>query len=193
MLLALAASLSAQDRSAGAGADLQLRVVEASGPAHVAGSRSRSAMTVEVVDASGEPVVAATVTFQLPASGPSGVFGNGSSSDVVVTGPDGRAAAGGVTWSKTPGAFVLRVTAAKGPARVSASFPHRVLVPLENSPHAAAAAGSRKKYLVILAGVAGGAVAAGLALSRRQPAGAAAAANTPAASVSAPVITVGAP
>lgn len=149
-------------------------------------------MTVEVVDANGEPVPSATVTFQLPASGPGGVFGDGSASDVVVTGPDGRAAAGGVTWGKTPGTFALSVTASKGPARVAASYPHRILASLEQSPQAASARG-RKKYLVILAGATAGAVAASLAVSRRQPAGSSGASGTPAASVSAPTITIGAP
>jgi hypothetical protein len=192
--MVLAVSLSAQDRSAGQRADLQFRVVEASGPAHVAGSRSRSAMTVEVLGSGGEPVPGAAVTIQLPSSGPGGVFGNGSATDVVTTGPDGRASAGGVTWSRTPGAFDLRVTVARGPARVSAAFPHRILASLEGSPAGVAAGRSRKKYVAIIAGVAAGAVVAGLAAGRRSAGGSAApGTGEPAVTVLAPSITVGAP
>jgi hypothetical protein len=102
-LLLAALSTSAQE-PAEPGA-LQVHVVEASGPVHIVGSRSGVAAVVEVTGADGKPVEGARVAFRLPASGPGGMFANGLTTDVAVTGADGRAPAPSVRWNRTPGPF----------------------------------------------------------------------------------------
>ncbi len=88
LLLLLPAFLAAQA--------LRIRVVESSGPVHVAGGRTTTPLVVEILDENGAPAQGATVSFRLPASGPGGSFSNGLTTDVVVSRPDGRAAASSV-------------------------------------------------------------------------------------------------
>lgn len=66
---------------------------------------------VEVRDASGSPVKGATVTFFLPADGPGGTFPNGTNTQSVTTGPDGRAAARAIRPNDKTGKFEIRVVA----------------------------------------------------------------------------------
>jgi hypothetical protein len=176
---------------------LQIRILQSSGPVHILGTRSASALTVTVTDEKGEPVAGAAVSFQLPGSGPGGAFGNGLTSDVAITGPDGRASASGVRWNRTPGTCDIRVTAAKGAARASIVSPHRLLAPVTDSPGGptgAAMGRGRAKTILIIAGVAAGAVGAGLAWGRRTSAGSSAPASAGVSlSLGAPSITIGGP
>lgn len=193
-LVLLLAPMCLAAQSSADGGVLQVRVVEASGPVHLAGSRSSVALVVEVLDDNGKPVQGATVVFRLPASGPGGTFANGLTTDVVQTGADGRASATGVRWSKTPGQFEIRVAAAKGQLRASAVSAHRVLAPAMDSPAAALSSGrSRRKIVLIVAGIAAGSAAAGLAVGRRAPPAAGTSQPAAALSVGTPTITVGGP
>ncbi|MCC7176708.1 MAG: hypothetical protein IT159_16050 [Bryobacterales bacterium] len=184
LLLLLPALLAAQP--------LRLRVVESSGPAHVVGSRTASPLVVEVVDDRGVPVSGATVSFRLPASGPGGVFPSGLSTEVAVTGADGRAAAPAIRWNQTPGEFQIGVTAGKGDSRASLASARRLLPSAAGAP-AASSGRSRRKLLLVIAGVAAGSAAAGLAVTRRNPASSAPQSSVPALSVGIPTITVGGP
>ncbi|MFB3778050.1 MAG: hypothetical protein ACE141_10580 [Bryobacteraceae bacterium] len=193
-LVLLLAPMCLAAQSSSDGGMLQVRVVEASGPVHLAGSRSKVALEVEVSDENGKPIQGATVAFRLPASGPGGTFANGLTTDVVVTGADGRASATGVRWNKTPGTFEIRVAAAKGQLRASAVSAHRVLASAADSPAAALSAGrSRRKIVLIVAGIAAGSAAAGLALGRRASAASGTSQTAATLSVGIPTITVGGP
>jgi hypothetical protein len=187
--------MAAQSASGSGG--LQIRIVQSSGPVHILGTRSGSALTVAVLDGTGNPVPGAAVSFQLPASGPGGAFSNGLTTDVAITGAEGRASASGVRWNRIPGPCDIRVTAAKGALRASIVSPHRLLTSVTESPGAPAGASmdrSRRKIVLVVAGIAAGAVTAGLALGRRVPAGAASASSASVSlSVGVPTITVGGP
>ncbi len=169
---------------------LRVRAVESGGPVHVTGSRTSSPLMVEVTDENGAPVPGATVSFVLPPSGPGGTFPNGLTTDVVVAGADGRAAASSVRWSQTPGAFEIRVTASNGGLRASMVSPRRLLPPADGMP--AAESSGRRRLILLVAGAAAGSVAAGLAVGRRSSgAGSPPAGQT--VSIGVPVITVGGP
>ena len=173
---------------------LQIRVVEASGPVHLTGSRSTVALTVQVADEAGKPVQGATVAFRLPASGPGGTFSNGLTTDVAVTGADGRASAPGVRWNKLAGSFEIRVAAAKGQLRASMVSAHRLLPSAADSPTASFSAGrSRRKIVLIVAGIAAGSAAAGLAWGRKATGPSGASSSGASLSVGAPTITIGGP
>jgi hypothetical protein len=96
---------------------LQIKVVEGEGAVHPAGVRIARALTVEVTDESGHAVAGATVSFQLPPSGPSGLFSNGLRTDLATTDANGRAAIRSVQLNRTDGTFRIRITAIKEQAR----------------------------------------------------------------------------
>jgi hypothetical protein len=66
---------------------------------------------VRIEDQNHQPVSGAVVTFNLPISGTSGEFGNGSKNSSVVTGADGLAAARGLRTNGMPGRFQILITA----------------------------------------------------------------------------------
>jgi hypothetical protein len=141
---------------------LQVRVVEGEGAVYGVGSRATRGITVQVTDESGNPVDAATVSFRLPDEGPTGVFASGTRSEIATTRSDGRAGAWGMQWNRIAGAFEMRITVVKGPARagtVCGQF-------LSNSPEAARTArvGPRSNHKwVWIALAVGGAAAGGVA------------------------------
>ncbi len=98
-------------------ATIQLKVVEGEGVTHPAGGRAVKPLTVEVTDETGHPVAGAAVSFHFPEQGPSGIFVNGLRTDVVISDGSGRAAVRGFQLNHNPGAFQVRVMAAKDLAR----------------------------------------------------------------------------
>src|SRR5579863_7498314 len=96
---------------------LTIRVAEGDGAAYAIGSRATRGVTVLVTDETGRPVEGATVSFTLPAEGPSGVFSTGGRTEIAATRADGRAAVWGMQWNRTAGPFEIRITAVKGQAR----------------------------------------------------------------------------
>jgi hypothetical protein len=103
--------------SANAAVIVQLKVVEGEGVVYRTGTRATRGLTVLVTDETGKPVDMASVSFRLPDEGASGTFGSGLRTDIVTTGPDGRATVWGMQWNKTPGPVEIRVTAIKEQAR----------------------------------------------------------------------------
>ncbi len=103
--------------AAGDPASLKIRIVEGDGASYPLGSRSTRGIAVEVTDDTGKPVEEATVNFRLPEDGPGGAFSNKSKTQIATTGRDGRASVWGMQWNRTPGAFEVRITVAKGEAR----------------------------------------------------------------------------
>lgn len=86
--------------------NIQLKVAPAEG----------SALTVEVTDSAGLPVHNAAVTFRLPEEAPSGTFGNGTRTQVVISDAHGLAPLTGVRWDNESDLIGIRVTAVKGAA-----------------------------------------------------------------------------
>lgn len=178
---------------------LQLRVVDGNGEVYAVGSRATRGLTVEVTDETGAPVANATVSFQLPESGPGGVFSSGSRTEIVATRPDGRATVWGMRWNHTPGAFQVRITAVKDQVRAGAIS--SLYLSESAAPAAAGISGSgfevhhSHKWLYVGLAVAG-AAAAGLAVGHSHTSSSSSTgstAATPGLSIGNPSIIIGGP
>jgi hypothetical protein len=174
---------------------LQVHVVEGDGAVYAVGSRATKGISIQVTDETGKPVDAATISFRLPDNGPTGTFGNGSKTEIATTRADGRAAAWGMQWNRSPGLLEIRITAAKGETRAGILCSQY----LTDAPDAKASAGGPHnlggghKWLwiaVAVAGAAGGAVAA-MAVGGK--ASTASTASTAAVTIGTPTISLGHP
>jgi hypothetical protein len=96
---------------------VQLQVVEGDGATYQPGTRATRGLTVLVTDDDGQPVDMASVSFRLPDNGATGTFNSGLRTEVVTTGPDGRASVWGMKWNDTAGPVQIHITALKGTAR----------------------------------------------------------------------------
>jgi hypothetical protein len=192
---------------------LQIQVIEGEGGIYSPGSRSNRPLIVEVTDETGRPVAGAAVNFHLPEDGPSGTFGNGLRTNVVMTDERGRATLRAMQVNRLPGRFEIRITASKEQATAGAvSFQYIVDPSTGTSPAGAgnsrasaashAPASSRghghKKLVIILAAVGAGAAAGVLASHSGGSGPATAPAPTNAISpipptIGTPTITVGKP
>ncbi len=144
-------------------ANLQIRVVEGDGQSYPLGSRATRGITIEVSDESGHPVVDAAVTFGLPESGSTGVFSNGSKTEIVTTHADGRASAWGMRWNRQAGTFDVRITATKGQARAGTVCSQTLGA---SAGPSVSAGGSSHKWIWIALGAAGAGAAAAVVASR---------------------------
>jgi hypothetical protein len=108
---------------------------------------------VQVADATGEPVAGASVTFLLPASGPSATFTDGGLSVTVQTDRRGMAAARGLKPNRLEGQFRIRATTSWRGDAASATIVQTNAEPFAKS--------SNSKWVVI-AVVIGGAAAGGV-------------------------------
>jgi hypothetical protein len=191
--------------SASASVIVQLRVVEGEGITYRTGTRATRGLTVLVTDESGRPLDMASVSFRLPDQGATGTFSSGLRTEVVTTGPDGRASIWGMQWNKTAGMFQIRITAVKEQARagiVSTQYLSDSAAPVAGGEGVFKASHGGHKWLWI-AGIAGlAAGGAAFALLRSQgsaceqlPSGQYCGANPAVAGISigAPGITVGHP
>jgi len=115
---------------------LQLQVLEGEGGVFAASGRALKPATVRVTDETGAPIAGAAVSFRLPEEGVTGIFQNGLKTDLVLSGPDGRAVSPGITWGPLTGPAKLRITAAVAEARAG------VLVPVYVSPGNVVVAGA---------------------------------------------------
>ncbi|PYT18605.1 MAG: hypothetical protein DMG59_03640 [Acidobacteria bacterium] len=173
---------------------LQIRVIEGEGAVYPIGSRATRGITVQVTDETGKPVENATVSLKLPEDGPGGVFSTGAKTEIATTRADGRAGVWGMQWNRTLGAFEVRITAMKGPARAGIACP----LYLTDTPRRAAASPgrglgprrSRRWVWISLAAV--GAAGAGVA-ARAASAKPAAASASGALQIGTPVISLGRP
>lgn len=182
--------------SANASVIVQLKVVDGEGAVYRTGTRATRGLTVLVTDETGKPVDMAAVSFRLPDEGSTGTFGSGLRTEIVTTGPDGRATVWGMQWNKTPGPVEIRVTAIKEQARAG------IISTQYLSDSVAAKAGGEGVFsashghkwlwigVVAAAAVVGGGAA--FALSRGSSA-AAPATSTAAVTIGTPSITVGHP
>ena len=119
--LLLAGSLAAQEGPRDPTA-LRIVILRGAGIVHPTGSSVSMPLAVEVTDQAGNPVQGATVSLRLPSFGPSGTFLNGLTTEIVITGKDGRAAASKLRFNDTPGTVEVRLAAGKGQARANATI-----------------------------------------------------------------------
>ena len=109
---------------------------------------------VQVTDENGAPIPQASVTFQLPETGPGGVFADDNKMLTVQTDEKGLAVGRGLRPNQSAGQFQIRVTASFQGATASA-----VISEINAQPTATSGGGS-KKFLIIA--LIGGAAAGGL-------------------------------
>lgn len=182
--------------SAEASVIVQLRVVEGEGVTYRTSSRATRGLTVLVTDEAGLPVDMASVSFRLPDQGASGTFNSGLRTEVVVTGPDGRASVWGMQWNKTPGTVEIHITALKGQARtgiISTQYLSDTAAPKPGGEGVFTASHKGHKWLWIAA-IAGGAAAGGAYAFLRSPGSPSS--SSPAVtglSIGTPSITIGHP
>ena len=176
---------------------LQVRVVEGEGAVHAPGSRSNRGLTVEVTDETGHPVAGAAVSFMLPAQGPGGTFANGLQTELIMTGPDGRASVRGFHLNRTPGPFQIRITVAKDQVRAGVISSQCIAEGKPGGSPAQTGPAAKKRgnlKWVILALAAAGA-AGGIAVAASQGGGSQAPPQTAVTppSIGSPTITIGKP
>jgi hypothetical protein len=175
---------------------VQLRVVEGEGVTYRTGTRATRGVTVLVTDEAGLPLDMASVSFRLPDQGASGTFNSGLRTEVVTTGPDGRASVWGMQWNKTAGTVEIHITAIKEQARtgiISTQYLSDTVAAKAGGEGVFTAPHKGHKWLWIAA-IAGGAAAGGAyALLRSQ--GTSSSSNPALAglSIGTPSITVGHP
>lgn len=170
---------------------LQIRLAEGDAAAYPTGSRATRGLTVLITDETGRPVEGATVSFTLPADGPSGVFNSGTRTEIAATRADGRAAAWGMRWNHTAGPFEIRITAVKGQTRAGAVSSQY----LSDSPKAkdvASRGGSHHKLLWISLALAGAAAAGAVGIVGGKASNTAATSVAP-LQIGTPTITLGHP
>ena len=154
---------------------LQIQVLEGEGAVYGARTRAGRPVSVQVTDETGRPVEGVAVSFRLPEEEPSGLFGNGLKTELVISGKDGKASVWGIQWGATPGPLRLRVTASKDAARAGI-FVSQYLMEAKDwaagGERATARPGSGgaprigRGKLITATLLAAGAVAGGLVLSR---------------------------
>jgi hypothetical protein len=195
--------------SADASVIVQLRVVEGEGVTYRTGTRATRGITVLVTDEAGQPVNLASVSFRLPDQGATGAFSSGLRTEVVTTGPDGRASVWGMQWNKTAGPIQIRITAVKDQARaaiVSTQYlsdgvaPQPGVAPQSGAAPGAGGQGEFKAshgghkwlWIALIAGAAAG--GAGFALTRSQGSPSSSTTSSVAGlTIGAPSITIGHP
>ena len=134
--------------------DLKIVVLEGAGAINNIRQHRAKDPVIQVSDDTGAPVKDASVTFLLPATGPSGVFGASGRSLTVLTDEKGQAAGIGLVPNQVAGKFEIHVVASYHEQRARALITQTNATPAE-----AGSGGSSKKFLLIA--LIGGAVAGG--------------------------------
>jgi len=98
---------------------LKIAATQGEGAKNSIKARSATQPAVEVRDENDKPVANAQVIFQLPASGPGGVFHDWMRTQTARTDERGQATASGFTPNDIEGRFNIKVTASAGEATTS--------------------------------------------------------------------------
>lgn len=181
--------------SANASVIVQLKVVEGDGVEYRTGTRATRGLTVLITDETGKPVDMAAVSFRLPDEGASGTFNSGLRTEIVTTGPDGRASVWGMQWNKTPGPVEIRVTAIKEQARagiISTQYLSDTVAAKAGGEGVFTASHGGHKWLW-LAGIAAAAVGGGAAFALSKGSTASSTSPVTGLSIGSPSIIVGHP
>lgn len=181
--------------TANASVIVQLKVIDGEGSVYRTGTRATHGLTVLVTDETGKPVNMAAVSFRLPDDGATGTFSSGLRSEIVTTGPDGRATVWGMQWNKTPGPVEIRITAIKDTARagvISTQYLSDSVAPKSGGEGVFRAShGHKWLWLAAIAGAAG--AGAAFAFSKGSSAPASTTSPVTGLSIGSPSITVGHP
>lgn len=189
LILFLAVTLGARGQPAA----LKVALIEGEGAVYPVGSKATRGVTVKVTDDAGRPVEGATVSFSLPSDGPGGVFASGARTEVATTHADGAAAVWGMQWNRTPGAFGILITAAKGQARGGITCPQSLAVGAAPNPRPSRIGAGGHKWLWITLAAVGGAAGAGVAAAGKGKTSATAPGASTAIQIGAPTISLGRP
>jgi hypothetical protein len=161
-VLAPSCVLWAQDRPTSESerrvAAIDITALEGDGAINSIRLRHAHEPVVRVRSAGGDPLTGATVTFQLPATGPSGLFPDGSLSLTTQTDSQGSAVARGLRPNSIAGQFEIRVTASWRGSVASATLAQTNAEPAIKSGHS--------KTIAIVVAIAG-AAAGGAVLAAR--------------------------
>jgi hypothetical protein len=169
----------------GAPGELSVRVVQGEGAINSIRLRRAAEPAVQVLNSQGGPVAGATVTFLLPATGPSGTFQGQGLSLTMQTDAKGMATGRGLRPNRLAGQFRIRVTASFRGSAASTSVAQTNAEPVASS-------GTSKKILIfslVGAAAAGGIIAA----TQGGGSGSSATPGNPGGSTSAVTIVAGSP
>ncbi|PYT23935.1 MAG: hypothetical protein DMG57_30365 [Acidobacteria bacterium] len=140
---------------------LKIVVLEGQGAINNVRERRAKEPVVQVEDDGNVPVPEATVTFQLPDNGPSGIFGTGERMLTIVTDAKGQAVGRGLKPNQVVGRFGIRITVSYRGETASTTIFQTNAAP---AGAAASSGGGSKKFLWIA--LVGGAAAGGLVAAR---------------------------
>ncbi len=174
---------------------LLIDVFRGEGAVHDVRALAESEVIVRVTDENREPIQGAAVVFQLPASGPGGVFASESRFATVLSDADGIAKAAGLQPNKEIGEFSITVTASyrdyeSATVTVTQRNTDSLAAPAPVKPQAKKA-GTSSRTIALIAVVVG--AAAGAALGLSGGGGGSSPAPTPTPTPSATAITPGTP
>jgi len=144
--------------SAHAQSAIGIKVVQGDGAINSIRMKRGHDPVVQVLDATGEPLRNATVSFLLPATGASGTFGASGLSLTVQTDDRGMATGRGLIPNAIEGPFKIRVTASAHGDSATATIAQTNAEPVVKTAHS--------KWLVIAA-VVGGAAVGGAVLAAK--------------------------
>jgi hypothetical protein len=139
-------------------AGVHIQIVEGDGAINSIRLRRAHEPVVKLTDSAGEPIENASVTFVLPANGPSASFGDSGLSLTVQTDSRGTAAGRGLRPNAIAGQFRIRVATSWHGVPAAATLMQTNAEPVAKAGHG--------KVIAILAVVAG-AVAGGAAVATR--------------------------
>jgi hypothetical protein len=141
--------------------DTSIKIVIQEGQSAINNMQLRRAKepVVQVTEESGAPIQRASVTFQLPDTGPGGVFADGNKMLTVQTDEKGQAVGRGLRPNQTAGRYQIRVTASYRGTTASG------MISEINAEPAATSRGESKKVLII-ALIGGAATGGGLVAAR---------------------------
>lgn len=147
---------------------LKIRILEGVGAVHNIATGIAAPLVIEVRNSNEGPIEDATVTFELPAGGPSGLFADGKPVYTTRTNFQGQAIWRDFRPNQQEGSFQVKVTALWGQQS------GRISVRQSNSLRDFADQPKKtrwltKKKILILAGIAGGGVGTWLALRNGGP------------------------
>jgi hypothetical protein len=144
----LAASADAQT------AEIKIVIQEGQGAINNIHEHRAKEPVIQVLHEDGEPVVGASVVFQLPDDGPGGAFADDAKMLSVQTDDKGQAVAHGLRPNNVAGKFQIRVTA---------SFHGQTANAVVSQINAEPAAAKSNTRLIVILAIVGGAAAAGAA------------------------------
>jgi hypothetical protein len=107
---------------------LQVRLQESDNATLPVNSTSSKGYTVQVLDATGAPVVGAAVALRLPDEGPSGTFSDGNKASVAYTDSKGVVRFQHIHWNGSAGTALVRVTVVKGAVHAGALIQQSLVV-----------------------------------------------------------------